>query len=99
MPIDPEEHLQDAVGLGYDNCYIKSQRDGVWVGIYEYHKAPNGNWCDGGWIPFDVPENSYVPPEKRWTVVSYDPLHLEPSLLCMACGSHGFIREGKWVPC
>jgi hypothetical protein len=32
------------------------------------------------------------------TLVSEDPLHIEPSLLCPdpACGLHGFIRDGKW---
>ena len=33
----------------------------------------------------------------RWTLVAYDPLTVAPSLLC-ACGDHGFIRDGKWVP-
>lgn len=31
-----------------------------------------------------------------WTVESWDPLTVSPSLLCH-CGDHGFIREGKWV--
>lgn len=33
-----------------------------------------------------------------WQVVSWEPLTLSPSLLCMRCGDHGFVREGKWVP-
>jgi hypothetical protein len=32
----------------------------------------------------------------HWTVESWDPLTLSPSLLC-SCGDHGFIRGGKWV--
>lgn len=32
------------------------------------------------------------------TLVSRDPLHVEPSILCPVCGDHGFIREGRWVP-
>lgn len=31
------------------------------------------------------------------TLVSVDPLHLEPSLLWECCGKHGFIREGVWT--
>lgn len=31
------------------------------------------------------------------TLVSREPLHIEPSILCPVCGDHGFIREGKWV--
>lgn len=34
-----------------------------------------------------------------WTLHSLDPLHIEPSLLCRACGAHGFIRGGRWVAC
>jgi hypothetical protein len=34
-----------------------------------------------------------------WDVVSESPLTLAPSLLCRACGHHGFIRDGKWIPC
>lgn len=33
----------------------------------------------------------------NWTLVSRDPLHVEPSILC-GCGEHGFIRDGKWIP-
>ncbi len=32
-----------------------------------------------------------------WTLVSVDPLSISPSLLCEACGTHGFITDGKWV--
>lgn len=45
----------------------------------------------GAWITVD-PE---IP--KHWDLVSMDPLHLEPSLLCTVCNDHGFIRDGKWV--
>ncbi len=37
-------------------------------------------------------------PGDLWTLVSREPLTLAPSLLCRACGDHGFIREGRWVP-
>lgn len=31
------------------------------------------------------------------TLVSLEPLHLEPSLLWPCCRKHGFIREGRWI--
>jgi hypothetical protein len=32
------------------------------------------------------------------TLVSLDPLHLEPSLACAdGCPWHGFLRDGKWT--
>lgn len=42
-------------------------------------------------------QRQLVNDRTRWTVVSWEPLTLSPSLLCGACGAHGFIREGKWV--
>lgn len=33
-----------------------------------------------------------------WNLISENPLTLSPSLLCRACGHHGFIQNGKWVP-
>ena len=31
-------------------------------------------------------------------IVTRDPLTLEASLICEACGWHGFVQEGRWVP-
>jgi len=42
-----------------------------------------------------VPVKSAV--RDGWTLVTLEPLHLEPSILRTECGCHGFIREGKWV--
>jgi hypothetical protein len=33
-----------------------------------------------------------------WTIESEEPLTLSPSLLCTACGDHGWVRGGVWVP-
>ena len=30
-------------------------------------------------------------------VAQSDPLTIEPSILCPDCGTHGFIRNGRWV--
>lgn len=32
------------------------------------------------------------------TLVSREPLHLEPSLLWKCCGLHGWVRNGQWEP-
>lgn len=37
-------------------------------------------------------------PERGWIVESDDPVTLAPSILCLTCGHHGFIRGGRWVP-
>jgi hypothetical protein len=51
-------------------------------------------------INFDGEAHRKLWPDERhrWKVESWDPLTTSPSLLCMECGDHGFIRNGKWVP-
>lgn len=64
------------------------------------------HWCDhhlwAGRPYFEAHRDEYM----RWvpanasahTVVSLDPLHLEPSVYWPdCCGLHGFIRDGAWV--
>lgn len=31
-------------------------------------------------------------------LISREPLHLEPSLLWVCCGMHGWLRENAWIP-
>lgn len=31
-------------------------------------------------------------------IVAFHPLTIEPSILCPDCRTHGFIRDGRWVP-
>jgi hypothetical protein len=58
--------------------------------------SPTGR-CEGA-LTFAGPvQDLLAPNDERWTVESLDPLTLSPSLLC-ACGFHGYIREGRWVP-
>ncbi|MET7479523.1 hypothetical protein ABZT17_34890 [Streptomyces sp. NPDC005648] len=35
---------------------------------------------------------------SKHTLISRDPLHLEPSLLWRCCDIHGFVRGGVWIP-
>ena len=67
-------------------------------GLLVGHKKPDGSECWSG-VHFDTPEVRKVFGDDHvWQVVSWEPLTLSPSLLCMQCGDHGFIRDGKWVP-
>lgn len=49
------------------------------------------HWCSqqGRWMAQAAPDH---------TLVSAQPLHLEPSLLWPCCGTHGFVRGGEWIP-
>lgn len=30
-------------------------------------------------------------------IISVEPLTISPSILCVDCGLHGFIRDGRWI--
>lgn len=59
------------------------------------HFRPDGGLCEGC-ITFDGEWQRKYCTSPLWSVESWAPLTVSPSLLC-ACGDHGFIREGKWV--
>lgn len=84
---------EGAIALGENTWYVPTFMDNVWVGINEWHINNDGALC-AGFVAFEAYECS-----EMWQVVSYEPLTLSPSLLCRACGHHGYIRNGGWVPC
>ncbi|MDE2100159.1 MAG: hypothetical protein KGL39_23085 [Patescibacteria group bacterium] len=60
----------------------------VWRG----DPSKNQSLIDGyvGWHPAGVGAH---------TLVAVEPLHIEPSVLWTSCcGTHGFIRDGRWIP-
>lgn len=85
---DPREDLGEGVVI--ERRYIDGQLDGIW---YEHPSTVSASGRCSGYAP--------VKPAWKdgWDVVSVKPLTLAPSLVCRACGHHGFIREGRWVPC
>jgi hypothetical protein len=50
--------------------------------------------CYGG-VVWWRPESEYG--RTVWTLNSLEPLDISPSVLC-SCGSHGFIKAGRWMP-
>lgn len=56
-------------------------------------------WPDGETDTFLI-ERQMLPlgPPRGWTVEQSAPLTVSPSILCTGCGTHGFIRDGSWVP-
>lgn len=66
-------------------------------GIVEHHPAPGGQegaYC-GGYVAWRVPADEGAIPRHK--LITEDPLHIEPSLLCRTCGHHGWIRDGRWL--
>lgn len=60
-----------------------------WHWCPTYAGVPEERTVSGGWIAAGT---------SAHTLVSREPLHLEPSLLWDCCGTHGFVRDGKWIP-
>lgn len=105
--------LESAVNLGHGHRYVfvawSPDRDlnhryrGVpdieRAGAIIEHRRPDGELCTSS-IMFDLPEVRAIFGDQRpyWQVVSMQPLHIEPSLLCGTCGDHGWIRGDAWVP-
>lgn len=74
--------------------WISDKEDNI-VGATEAHYKPGTEEKCMGAVFFNVPENTDR--KVMWEVESWVPLTISPSVLC-SCGSHGFIREDKWVP-
>ncbi len=81
--------------LGH-NVFIEFvQTEGIVSGLAYEHPCKEGP--SKSWIPFKG--RPYGCDRSGWTVLQEDPLTLAPSLLCRTCGHHGFIQQGKWMPC
>lgn len=104
---DPDElrdprTMANAVRLDDQHYIVYAEYHGDTAGINEWHLKPNGKWCNG-WVPFrgSAWEKQFATAGvdiKPWDIVSRDPLTLTPSILCRACGNHGHITNGQWVP-
>lgn len=70
------------------------QRSGAII----YHpNLKTGGECMSG-IHFDVQGmRPHWDNRQLWKVEQLEPLTLSPSILCLGCGDHGFIRNGVWV--
>lgn len=85
---------EDATSLGEGHAYKFFQdASGQRIGLFEWHRTPEGTWCCGG-VYFEGADERH---QSQWKVETWEPLTLSPSLLCGNCTSHGFIRDGKWV--
>lgn len=101
--------------IGLDHWYreyVGSSSDELTIGAILLHKnGATGLWCMGGAM-YDIPQAQRYRTKRAdgtmshvWQLLSREPLHVEPSLLCKApsgpngelCGDHGWIRGGRWV--
>ncbi len=69
----------------------KYSKPGEW-GLLWYHHRPDGGECGTGGLSWD-PDDSV-----HWDLIQREPLTISPSLRCLNCGAHGWIRAGRWLP-
>lgn len=68
------------------------------AGVTIEHQRPDGGGLCHAALHFDLPGCEHLAPaDHRWQVQSLEPLAISPSVLCLRCGDHGFIRGGRWV--
>lgn len=77
--------------------------DGDCAGGIVWHVHADGEPCGGSIYFVQAPGDSAAAVRQRernqvWTVESWDPLTVSPSVLA-SCGLHGFIRRGRWESC
>ncbi len=108
MATDPLEPEPGDLDLGRDRWlrWLSLSNDAAEVagipptdrfGALVLHRNPTtGERCMGG-VRFPSETQRLVDPHSAtWTVESWEPLTLSPSLL-HSCGDHGFVRAGRWV--
>lgn len=67
------------------------------IGAYINHHKPDGSPCRSA-IYFDSEfVRKLLQGKIGWKLESLQPLTVSPSILCLICQDHGYIREGKWV--
>ncbi len=94
-----DEKIDLDLGNGHLGQFFTFQgMNGRRVGLIGWHKTdkfPNG-WCAWGvqWERFDDKDT-----QPLWTIEGQPDEHLtlSPSINCLRCGDHGFVRDGKWV--
>lgn len=86
---------------GLEMAGVTRLTDDIYYGWLAHEATPLfWHWCAA---LADVPEELTV--SGRWvaagvsahTLISREPLHLEPSLLWSCCRLHGFVRAGHWT--
>ena len=85
------------LGGGHRFTFIANLTTGERIGGVHDHPwhdgpGPNGEMTCSGFVSFRGRSER----EPLWDVLSEEPLTLSPSLLCRICGSHGWIRNGRW---
>lgn len=93
--IETEEFPDPGCRAGSGGYQVKAKLDpdDDPFGGMDFHLS-EGSICGGyvSWRPLGAMKAS------GHQLIEKDPLHIEASLACRSCPSHGWIRDGLWVP-
>lgn len=100
MPDEFDKWRANWIDLGHGHVAKPTQnREGEHLGyVIDHPNAKDPSKQCGGVVYLKGKSAPYGEGKDEWDLVSLDPLTLSPSVLCVTCGDHGFVREGKWVP-
>jgi hypothetical protein len=102
-PISLDDHagvpVDDAVKIHPDICVTWAWGTDTGERLLIWHWCTRALWlADPTRIPEHCTQQWSAAGVEAHTLVSREPLHLEPSLFWSdCCGMHGFVREGTWV--
>lgn len=86
----------DRIDIGHDHflspiTWTEDERPSAWRVFHPDCRDPTQECESCPWVARRAPN-------ELWTLVSWEPLTVAPSVLCMRCGDHGSIQNGQWVP-
>jgi hypothetical protein len=89
--------VSNSIDIGHGVTIRFTAHQGETIGIVEEHpdERDPSTRCAAALFWKAMPNDR---PRPIWTLVQRDPLTLTPSISCTACGHHGFITDGRWVP-
>ena len=90
--------MRASLDLGDNHVAHFMDYEGETAGCRIEHRRNDGTLCDG-FVPWKgrAWDRGFGGKISSWDVLCEEPLTLSPSVLCRACGDHGFVREGKWI--
>ena len=85
------------IGHGVSACEFRYEPLGQ-LHIAYLHKCKVEGLERHGGLAFAAVPVSDSGSGRDWKLEQREPLTISPSLLCMSCGHHGFLRSWRWEP-
>lgn len=101
----PGREREFDLGEGHSFTWL-TDSGGQVIGLIEHHRPgpaarPGAQYC-GGYVAWRAADGEPGLAARHQLVAggpgAEDELTISPSLACRSCPSHGFIRDGRWIP-